>query len=380
MYRFETSLIKSYNGREQVQAYQTKALLSLKYTFKFYLNKAESIIASLYKTDLFIIPIWTQAVFTNSVIPSGTDTIPFTIGRRDFSTATHLFITNADIYSPNETSYSKWQCSKIVSVGEDKVTIEDDTVRSYTNAIIIPAFEAYLTAEPRSYDYPELGLIDMTLDFTLKNRLNLSTIYDYARTTFNGRMVFNFPNYFSDNTSTTSYVTEFETIDLKAGMARTYRKNLTPPIIRQWGFFARDYESGRKMLELIYMLAGNQTLFYAPTYKNEFRMVEGTYHGEYYIKVFKSDFDAISDNMMNSRAVYFKTPEGSFIKEIDHIMDATDFQFIYFTTELDYDVPLNKCHICWLILSRVDSSYTQIHQENFSDISCSINTVEVRDE
>ncbi len=374
MFEFGNSMAKSFNGKEQIQCFQKGFKTFSSYTFIVASTIAERVISSLYRPEGFLVPLWYQREDYKTDIPAGTVEISCEIDNKDWEQATHIFIKSS------ETSF---EFIEINSVGASSVFLKTPTqMPHYANDTVIlsPAFESFLSTEPKAKEYPEDGLIELSLDFVIKSRYQLkSTIWSYPVTEYKDRLVIEIYNSFSGDFNSNTLVSKFELIDLEAGRIRNLIDYKTPPIIRSWGTITKNYTDVRDLVKLFQYLKGMQKLVYVPTLRNEFKLIENVSAGGFFIRIKDIGVSKIFENYMGSRSIYFATPDGIFIRDITAVSPyGTDGEEILFSTVNPYDLNISNCHICWLILSRSASNSFSIEQETLNNASCYINFVEVR--
>lgn len=377
MFNFVDSVNKSLIGTEMVQCPQVFPKLSIKHTYKFRSFRAERIRAQIYKNKLLLLPLWYQAFRYEGTISSGSTALNFGTLSRDFSEAGMFYITDSASYENNYDDPVVWESREIDSITQSSISFSDPLRRDYINPIIVPLFEAFITVEPQSYEYPEDGLTDITIDFTLRKRHNLYSALIPGLGEYNGYTVLTKTNYFSGNSDTYSYATGFENIDLNAGIIRNRSDYKIPQYIIPWGFFAQDYLAMQEIISFILRLKGRKTLIYIPTYKNEFKISRDHSAGETYISVLKGGFEDFDADMINSRAIYLKSPFGTSYNEIDHITSDISRDYIHLKTPLSQNLTKSKTHICWLVLCRSASSYIQVFRRSAGNSDCDVNFVEV---
>lgn len=380
MLNFGCSLVASKNGLEQVQAFQKYPKINIKHTYTLKSAIAERMISSLYKYSELRMPLWFEAYKYTGIIPASSLTVSFDTSERDFLEGGYAFITDAVIGEDVTDDNVVYELKEIGTVTSGGITFTEGLEREYVNPWIVPAFDTYIIANPMFYQYPEGGLIDLTIDFVLKTRLEIDSSSAETMTKFKGVRVLEKTNYFNRKTDTTTLDLNVVKTDLSSGNITAYSPRDLPPNIRAWGFLSQGYDEFRDMLKLLYSLVGRQSLMYVPTYRNEFRLTRNHVASEPYIAVLKGDFADIHNTGKNVRAVYINAPDGTFIEEIDHITEDNEYQYIYLKSPVPFELPKNNSHICWLVLSRASSDYFQIQKDTADNYTCDIGFVETKPE
>ncbi len=374
-FEFGNSLVKSFNGKEQIQCFQKAFKMFSNYSFVVRAEVAEKMISSFYKPFLFLVPLWYQMQNSKVHIPSGTTIISCKTNGIDWAVASHIFIKSSTV---------SFEFIEIDSVGIDTVTLKTPTQMGHflnEDIILSPAFYSFLVSEPKAKEYQEDGLIELDVDFVLKNRYQITIEWTNPVNYYKERLIIELCNSFSGDTNSNTFSSEFELIDLDAGLMRNFIQYDTPPIIRAWGNTMMSYEDVREMITLFQYLKGMQTLIYVPTLRNEFRLIGNVSPNSSYIHIKSMGVSEIFNNYRGSRSIYFVTSEGIFIRDIVSVsVSAPNEEEIELSSPTQYELFAGDCHICWLVLSRSALSTFSIEQESLNNASCSINFIEVRDE
>lgn len=304
-----------------------------------------------------LVPVWTQAVFVNSVV-AGSTTISLETRYSEFRSPGYAIIWSSD---------SNWQLVGIYDITDTQFKI-NNVARDFSRCWIMPVRIGVLTkGATRSFN----GLnANFDLQFMIRDNDEISVS---APTQYLGGDVYLEETLLSGDSLVEDIKIDLEVFDPGVGEFAFYTGLSRAKSIRSFNVACEDIISSWALRQFLNRRSGRYRSFRQPTFENDLR-VTNTGTITTLLQVFKDEYMRSSQSR---NVIGIETSSGWLLRQIIDVISIDEDKM---SLQLDSAINITKDEIrrvCWLGLRRLDSDSIEINHHGAGYSTSSFTMMEI---